>query len=139
MSARDAFHDAVKTALIKDGWTITADPLRVEVEGFNISIDLAAEQIIAADRDGQYIAVEIKSFLESASAVSEFHRALGQFLNYRTVLKRSEPERVLYLAVPKSVYETFFQLTLPKIQVEEFELKLVVYNPNEETIQQWNP
>ncbi|MGD2183210.1 element excision factor XisH family protein [Lusitaniella coriacea LEGE 07167] len=26
MPAKDTYHDAVKNALIKDGWTITADP-----------------------------------------------------------------------------------------------------------------
>jgi hypothetical protein len=26
MSAKDIIHDSVKTALIKDGWTITDDP-----------------------------------------------------------------------------------------------------------------
>ncbi len=35
MSARDIFHNAVKTALQKDGWVITHDPLTVEIyEGF---------------------------------------------------------------------------------------------------------
>ena len=61
MSARDVFHDAVRAALIKDGWEITADPLRIEVEGFNVSIDLAAERVIAASRDDERIAVEIKT------------------------------------------------------------------------------
>jgi len=136
MSARDGFHDAVRAALIKDGWTITADPLRIEVEGFNVSIDLAAERIIAATRDNEIIAVEIKSFLESASAVSEFHKALGQFLNYRTALHLSEPERVLYLA-PARVYGTFFQLALPRLQIEKFDLNIVVYEPNKEVIQAW--
>ena len=76
-------------------------------------------------------------FLESALAVSEFHKALGQFLNYRAALRLSEPERVLYLAVPASVYDTFFQLTLPRLQVEEFDLKIVVYEPDDEVIQAW--
>lgn len=82
MSVRDIFHNTVKTALIKDGWTITDDPLRLEVGGVSVSIDLSAERLIAAERRGQKIAVEVKRFLEGASAISEFHTALGQFLNY---------------------------------------------------------
>ena len=31
MSAKDKFHDAVKNALIKDGWTIMADPLQIKL------------------------------------------------------------------------------------------------------------
>jgi hypothetical protein len=40
--------------------------------------------------------------------ITEFHTALGQFLNYRSALKLVEPERVLYLAVPEDVYNEFF-------------------------------
>lgn len=137
MSKRDVFHSVVKLALQKDGWLITADPLRIESGGINIAIDLAAERLIAAERDGQKIAIEIKSFLSGASAVSEFHTALGQFLNYRAVLKIDSPERELYLAVPVNAYETFFQLPMPKGQVEDFQVKLLVYDPQEEVVVLW--
>lgn len=33
MSARNIYHDAVRDALIADGWTITDDPLRVLFAG----------------------------------------------------------------------------------------------------------
>jgi hypothetical protein len=46
-----------------------------------VYIDLGAEKLIAAEKDGSYIAVEVKSFLQS-SVLSDFHTALGQFLNY---------------------------------------------------------
>lgn len=137
MSKRDVFHSVVKSALQKDDWVITADPLRIESGGINVAIDLAAERLIAAERDGQRIAVEIKSFLSGASAVSEFHTALGQFLNYRAVLKLDSPERELYLAIPIDAYETFFQLPIPKGQIEDFQVKLLVYDPQKETIVLW--
>jgi predicted RecB family endonuclease len=105
MSAKDVFHEVVKKALQKDGWQITHDPLSISVGGVNLSIDLAAEKLIAAEREGEKIAVEIKSFLERSSAISEFHTALGQFINYRGALKRRQPERVLYLAVPLTTYK----------------------------------
>jgi XisH protein len=59
MSARDKFHEAVKVALLKDGWTITADPLFFRFGGVDVYIDLAAEQIIAAERNGEAIAIEM--------------------------------------------------------------------------------
>jgi hypothetical protein len=62
MAARDAFHDAVKQGLIKDGWTITHDPLVIRLGKRNMLIDLAAENLLAARREDQNIAVEIKSF-----------------------------------------------------------------------------
>ncbi|BAZ37053.1 fdxN element excision controlling factor protein [Calothrix sp. NIES-4101] len=57
MSAKDIFHEVVKKALEKDGWQITHDPLSISVGGINISIDLAAEKLIAAEREGDKIAV----------------------------------------------------------------------------------
>ena len=53
------------------------------------------------------IAVEIKTFL-SDSPLTDYHAALGQFLNYRLALEISAPARILYLAVPVITYEAFF-------------------------------
>ncbi|MEH2162291.1 MAG: XisH family protein [Nostoc sp.] len=137
MSAKDVFHQVVKTALEKDGWQITNDPLTISVGGVNLSIDLAAEKLIAAEREGQKIAVEVKSFLERSSAISEFHTALGQFINYRGALRRRQPERVLYLAVPLTTYKTFFQLDFPKEMIAENQVKMLIYDVEQEVIFQW--
>jgi hypothetical protein len=59
-------------------------------------IDLGAEKILAAEREGRKIAVEVKSFIQN-SPVSEFHTALGQFINYRTILAEQDPERIFIL------------------------------------------
>ncbi|OUL20514.1 fatty-acid oxidation protein subunit alpha [Nostoc sp. RF31YmG] len=137
MSAKDVFHEVVKTALEKDGWQITNDPLTISVGGVNLSIDLAAEKLIAAEREGQKIAVEVKSFLERSSAISEFHTALGQFINYRGALRRRQPDRVLYLAVPLTTYKTFFQLDFPKDMIVENQVRMLIYDVEEEVIFQW--
>ncbi|MBD2210004.1 XisH family protein [Nostoc linckia FACHB-104] len=137
MPAKDVFHQVVKTALQKDGWQITNDPLTISVGGVNLSIDLAAEKLIAAEREGQKIAVEVKSFLQQSSAISEFHTALGQFINYRGALRRVQPERVLYLAVPLTTYNTFFQLDFPKDMIAENQVKMLIYNVEQEVIFQW--
>jgi hypothetical protein len=64
MSAKDLYHETVKTALIKDGWTITDDhPLSLKIGNRNTAIDLGAEKIIAAERGTEKIAVEVKSFI----------------------------------------------------------------------------
>jgi len=81
MSARDRYHDAVKNGLVKEQWTVTADPLRLKFEGEDeVRIDLGAERLLAAERGTEKIAVEVKSFL-SESALFDYHAALGQFLN----------------------------------------------------------
>ncbi|MDZ8081501.1 MAG: element excision factor XisH family protein [Nostoc sp. DcaGUA01] len=100
MSAKDKFHDVVKSALIKDGWRITHDLLLIRIENIvDMYIDLGAEKIIAAEKEGRIIAVEVKSFI-GTSTISEFHTAVGQFINYRYALEETDDERVLYLAVP---------------------------------------
>ncbi|MGB7445091.1 MAG: XisH family protein [Coleofasciculaceae cyanobacterium] len=108
MAAKDLFHDAVKQALLKEQWIITADPLIIKIEGVRFKIDLAADKVLAAEKAGQKIAIEVKSFL-SNSALSDFHLALGQCLNYRLALQMSEPDRILYLAVPFDTFNSFFQ------------------------------
>ena len=137
MSAKDVFHEVVKKALQKDGWQITHDPLSISVGGVNVSIDLAAEKLIAAEREGEKIAVEVKSFLQKSSAISEFHTALGQFINYRGALRRRQPERVLYLAVPVTTYKTFFQLDFPQDMIEENQVKMIIYDVEQEVIFKW--
>jgi XisH protein len=137
MSARDAYHDVVRTALIKDGWRITADPLTLKFSTrYKLQIDLAAEALVAAEKDDQLIAVEIKSFL-SPSNVSEFHGALGQFINYRIALRLRQPERVLFLAVPIFTYEEFFSEEVVEISIAENAIKLLIFDPDLEAVVQW--
>jgi hypothetical protein len=136
MSAKDLFHDAVRRGLEKDQWHISNDPLELRWEEVRVKIDLAAERLITAERGEERIAVEIKSFV-SPSPISDFHTALGQFLTYRIMLKAKDPERKLYLAVPKEAYNTFFQSQLAQVAIEEHDLKIIVYNPTLEEIVKW--
>jgi XisH protein len=133
--AKDRFHNAVRAALEKEGWTITADPLEMSVGDVDFEIDLAAD-MLAAERAGEKIAVEIKSFI-GRSNVSDFHTALGQFMNYQFALEEFEPERKLYLAVPQSIYNSFFQRRFVRSVVERTQIHLLVYDEKQEVIAQW--
>lgn len=135
--AKDIFHNQVKTALMKDGWTITHDPFVLRIsEAIKVQIDLAAESAIAAERDSEKIAVEIKSFIAD-SDISEFHTALGQYLNYCQVVEEQEPDRSLYLAVPTETYHDFFQLPFVQRALQRHQVQLIVYDPVREEVQQW--
>jgi len=136
MAARDVFHAAVKMALVKDQWQITADPLVLQVGGIDMYVDLGAEKLLAAQRGLQQIAVEVKSFL-GPSLVTDFHLALGQFLNYRLALSQSDPQRYLYLAVPLEIYTTFFALPFIRSAVENYQLSILVYQVESEEVIQW--
>ncbi len=136
MSARDAFHDAVRVALERDGWMITHDPLTLEFGLGSLYVDLGAERVIAAERSNEKIAVEVKSFL-SGSAVSEFHTALGQYLNYRLLMQEQYSEHKLYLAIPLSAYDSFFQLPFVQATIKQHQLKLAIYIPENREIVKW--
>jgi hypothetical protein len=133
MAAKDVFHNSVKQALIKDGWTITHDPFVIRLGRRNPLIDLAAENLLAAQREDKIIAVEIKSFT-GHSDLDDFHNALGQFLNYREALQTEQPEHHLFLAVPLETYEEFFQEQLPQSVIKRYK---VVYNQKKEVIVLW--
>ncbi|NEQ38539.1 MAG: fatty-acid oxidation protein subunit alpha [Okeania sp. SIO3I5] len=137
MSAKDIFHDIVRTALEKDGWTITNDPLFLKLtQQFKINIDLEAEKFLVAEKATQKIAVEIKSFV-GRSAVSEFHLAIGQFLNYRVALEKLASERVLYLAIPTDIYQDFFSDSFVQAVLERYQIKLLVFHVQKEEITLW--
>ncbi len=136
MAAKDLFHTTVKIALQKENWVITDDPLRLEVGGTKFEIDLGAESLLAAERQGQKIGVEIKSFL-GESPLTDYHAALGQFLNYRLALEISQPDRTLYLAIPVRTYESFFQREFAQLSVERYQIKRLIYDPINEVITQW--
>lgn len=136
MARRDLFHEAVKVALQKDNWVITDDPLKVEAGGAKFEIDLGAERLLAAERAGEKIAVEIKTFLGD-SPITDYHAALGQFLNYRLALELNQSDRQLYLAVPVAVYEALFQREFLQISVERYQINRIVYDPINEVIVQW--
>ena len=138
MSARDLFHQLVKTALQKENWRITHDPYGLQADSFDLAIDLGAEKIIAAEQGEIKIAVEIKSFL-SPSKISEFYGALGQFITYRLALQKIEPERVLYLAVPENLYSKFFATPLVQELIQQNTIYLITYDIEQEAIAKWIP
>lgn len=134
--AKDIFHEEAKAALIKDGWHITHDPLPVAFKGKNVEIDLGAEPVFGAIKENELIAVEVKSFTRK-STLYAFHNALGQFINYRRMLRNTEPERVLFLAVPVDIYEDFFLHPFGVNAIEEEDLKILVFDPQQKIIVTW--
>jgi hypothetical protein len=55
---RDFYHQAARTALEKDGWLITDDPLDLTTGEVALFADLGAERVIGAERGNEKIAVE---------------------------------------------------------------------------------
>ena len=136
MPAKDTYHNNVRTALEKDGWTITNDPLTLEIGGRSLFVDLGAEKIFAAEKQGRKIAVEVKSFL-AASPVHDLEEALGQYIVYEDILEVSEPERNIYLAVREEVYLDIFSEPIGQLLLRKKRLKLIVFDSSKEIIVRW--
>ncbi len=136
MPAKDTYHNAVKIALVKDGWTITHDPLYIKYGGFDFFVDLRAEMLLEAVKYDRKIAVEIKSFI-GASSLNEFHKAVGQFVNYRIVLAVEHPDCTLYMAVSEYAFDSFFTTGFGQLAIKAHQLKLIVFDEKEEVIKQW--
>jgi len=136
MPRLDLYHNVVKIAVVKDGWTITDDPLQLQYQGLNLYADLGAERPILAERHTRKIAIEIKVF-RSPSLVSELEKAVGQYALYRFFLKRIQPERSLYMAIPNDIYQDFFRRSPIRDFVTEEQVSLLVFDQNSEEIVQW--
>ena len=134
--ARDFYHFQAKRAIEKDGWTVTDDPLDLTIGEVELSADLGAERLIAAERDNEKIAIEIKSFV-SQSPVSEFHKAVGQYENYRLSLEELDPLRKIWLAIPDDAWNDFFQRPFIQKAILRYQIEFIIFDPYTEEIIQW--
>ncbi len=136
MPARDLYHDTVRKALTRDGWTITDDPLKLPW-GFRDSfVDLGAEKLLAAEKGKRKIAVEIKSFT-SPSLVYDLERAIGQFVLYRALLDKKEPDRTLYLAIPEPVLKDIYLEQMADVLIGGKLVQMFSFDPAKEVIARW--
>ena len=138
MPARDLYHDTVKNALVKDGWTITHDPFKLPVGIRDSFVDLGAQKLVAAEKGTRKIAVEIKSFL-SPSLLQDLETALGQFTLYRAFLSRVDPDRTLYLALPEATMEGIYADKIADVLFDQKLMEAVTFDPDEEVIVRWIP
>ena len=136
--AKDIFHDAVRNALEKEGWTVTDDPLRLASKSNNMDyeIDLGAERIIAAEKGTEKIAVEIKSFLRP-SLTNEFHTIFGQYLIYQEGLLFLDSSRVLYLAIPSFGEQRLSEYPFMQRLIERYAIKIIVFDEHHQTVLKW--
>jgi hypothetical protein len=134
--AKDLFHPHVRLALEKDGWKITDDPLLLPWGSAPVYVDLGAEKIIAAEKNERKIAVEVKSFLRG-SRTEDLEDAMGQIVLYRYLLRRTHPDRELFLAIRKDVYESYISLphVIEFLQTEQ--VNLLVFDPQTSEVVQW--
>lgn len=88
-----------------------------------------AEEVLAAEKLGRKIAVEIKSFI-GPSEMQDLQQALGQFVIYRAALEASDqPERELLMAVAERVYFKLFSTVEGRALIGSERLRIIVFDP----------
>ncbi|MGB7439429.1 MAG: XisH family protein [Coleofasciculaceae cyanobacterium] len=136
MPAKDIYHNAVRFALVKDGWEILTEDYTLEYGGDRLYVDIAAEKSIAAEKQGRKILVEVKSFL-GRSFVNDLEKAVGQYIVYRDILLEKELYFQLYLAITKGTYKNYFQRKLTQMIINRNQINLLVVDSESEVIEQW--
>ena len=137
MPARNLEHAAVVQALKADGWTITHDPLPIRYGGRRLFVDLGAERsTIGAERGSERIAVEISSFVAD-SPVRDLQEVVGQFVIYRALLAKTEPDRSLFLAVSTRVYDSILSEPIGQLVAAEVGWRVMVFDPTKQEVVRW--
>jgi Holliday junction resolvase-like predicted endonuclease len=136
MPAKDVYHNAVRFALIKDGWEILTENYTLEYGGDRLYVDIAAEKSIAAAKQGQKILVEVKSFL-GKSFINDLEQAVGQYVVYRDIVLETALDFELYLAITQGTYNSYFQRQLAQMIINRNQVKLLIVDAENEVIVQW--
>lgn len=136
MPRKDRIHEAVKNALVKDGWMITDDPYRIEYEDADVYADLRIEKATHGESTRRVLVIEIKEFV-GVSPMARLEEALGQYQVYRSYLRQTAPEEQLYLAVDQASYDALFRRKSFQRIVEDYRLALLIVDVPREEVTQW--
>lgn len=147
MPQKDAIHEIVKQAVIKDGWIIrdTDDPYVISYGERFLFVDLGASKyannsihgsLVGAEKNNRRIAIEIKEF-RAKSIIKDLEQAIGQYVLYRLLLEKIDPEREVYLAITELLYEYFFCEPIGELVINELPLKMIIVNLQKVEITKW--
>lgn len=135
MPAKDRYHDAVKHALIKDGWVIDEEQYPLTVDKRNLWIDLLATK----DIPQLVILVEVKELAEVDSAIEALANAVGKVVLYRLALQFKNIQLPLFLAVSKGSYDGILSERIGQLVLAHEDITLIVVDADKEEIAQWIP
>ncbi|WP_237671413.1 XisH family protein [Allocoleopsis franciscana] len=126
----------MRFALVKDGWEILTEDYTLEYGGDRLYVDIAAEKSIAAEKQGQRILVEVKSFL-GRSFINDLEQAVGQYVVCRDVLVETALDFELYLAITQGTYKNYFQRQLAQMIINRNQVQLLIVDAENEVIVEW--
>ncbi len=107
-----------------------------QTDGLFYRNSLGAEKVISAEKGGEKIAVEVKSF-GSPSVLNAFHEALGQYLDYRDALEEAEMNREMYLGISLEAYYQIQDIKFLTRRISKYTMKIIVVDVESNTVQQW--
>lgn len=137
MPAIDTCQPQVIHALEKDGWRIHQSPFHLADEKRSIFVDaLLTKGVNGASQ--QLLLTEIKCFSQVNSITHDLYTAIGQYLIYRALLRKTFNTMLLYLAIPLRAYEHIFDESVLSV-IHETAINLLIVNLDTEEIVQWKP
>ncbi len=135
MPAKDRHHDAVKRALIKDGWSVTAEQVKLSFGDRYLWIDMQAEK-----QDQQrIILVEVKELDDVSSPVEALASAVGKYLLYRLGITYTPQNIPLFLAVSEASYVGILSTIMGQSVLAQTQISLLIFDPEQEIIVKWIP
>jgi hypothetical protein len=135
MPANDRHHDPFKRALIKDGWQIADEQVKIVVGERNLFIDIEAFNASGQ----QVVLVEVKELDDVKSPVEALAHALGKYQLYQFALHDAGVETPLYLAISNGAYNGIMSEKIGQLVKLGAKIALIVFDPLREEIVEWIP
>jgi XisH protein len=135
MPAKDRYHDTIKRALAKDGWTITGEHVKIGIENRALYIDI---QAVGASI-GLVVLIEVKELEDVLSPIEALANAYGKYGLYRLALDHAGSDIPLYLAVTQAAYQGILSEKIGKLAIGGAHIALMVFDPEREEMVEWIP
>jgi len=135
MPALDSCHPQIVRALEKAGWLVRPKPVELSSPVNLLYADIEAFRT-TEDDEQEIIILEAKCFLNPNTSMHDLYVAVGQYLVYQDLMRRSNIHNPLYLAIPTEVYYRIFEPIAGPIASRN-EMKIVLVNLEDEVIERW--
>ena len=70
-------------------------------------------------------------------SLREFLKASGQYMSYSKIIRKNEPIRLLYVAMPTFVYYRLIKYDWVVEVMTDLNMKIILYNSEKEIIEEW--
>nr|WP_236117024.1 XisH family protein [Hassalia byssoidea] len=82
--------------------------------------------------------MRLKNF-EVEKAIADLEQAIGQYVLYRLLLNRVDPEREIYLAISDITYDEIFNEPIGEVVISDLPMQLLVVDVEKIKVKLWIP